>query len=34
VIGRDGKILNRFASPVKPDSAEVTQAIEAALAAK
>ncbi|HXR47311.1 MAG TPA: glutathione peroxidase [Candidatus Limnocylindrales bacterium] len=34
VIGRDGKILNRFPSPVKPDSAEVTQAIEAALAAK
>jgi len=34
VIGRDGKILNRFASPVKPNSAEVTQAIEAALAAK
>jgi glutathione peroxidase len=34
LIGRDGKIVNRFASPVKPDSAEVTQAIEAALAAK
>jgi glutathione peroxidase len=34
VIGRDGKILNRFPSPVKPDSAEVTHAIEAALAAK
>jgi glutathione peroxidase len=34
VIGRDGKILNRFASPVKPDSAEVTHAIESALAAK
>ena len=34
LIGRDGKILNRFDSPVKPDSAEVTQAIEAALAAK
>ncbi|HEV2437540.1 MAG TPA: glutathione peroxidase [Verrucomicrobiae bacterium] len=34
VIGRDGKILNRFASPVKPDSTEVTHAIEAALAAK
>src|SRR3974390_2178581 len=30
VIGRDGKILNRFPSPVKPDSAEVTKAIEAA----
>jgi len=34
LISRDGKIVNRFASPVKPDSAEVTQAIEAALAAK
>lgn len=34
VIGRDGKILNRFASPVKPDSPEVTKAIETALAAK
>ena len=34
VIGRDGKILNRFASPVKPDSVEVTKAIETALAAK
>lgn len=34
LIGRDGKILNRFDSKVKPDSAAVTQAIEAALAAK
>ena len=34
LIGRDGKILNRFDSKVKPDSAEVTKAIEAALAAK
>ena len=34
VIGRDGKILNRFDSKVKPDSEEVTKAIEAALAAK
>ena len=34
VIGRDGKILNRFPSPVRPDSAEVTQAIESALATK
>lgn len=34
VISRDGKILNRFPSPVKPDSAEVTKAIETALAAK
>jgi glutathione peroxidase len=34
LIGRDGKILNRFDSKVKPDSPELTQAIEAALAAK
>jgi len=34
VIGRDGKILNRFDSKVKPDSAEVTTAIETALASK
>jgi glutathione peroxidase len=34
LIGRDGKILNRFNSPVKPDSPEVTKAIEAALATK
>jgi len=34
LIGRDGKILDRFSSPVKPDSPEVTKAIEAALAAK
>jgi len=34
LIGRDGKILNRFASPVKPNSAELTHAIEAALAVK
>ena len=34
LVGRDGKILRRFNSPVKPDSAEVTQAIESALAAK
>jgi len=34
LISRDGKILNRFNSPVKPDSPEVAQAIEAALAAK
>lgn len=34
LIGRDGKILNRFDSKVKPDSDEVTKAIEAALAAK
>ena len=34
VIGRDGKIVNRFDSKVKPDSDEVTTAIETALAAK
>ena len=34
LIGRDGKILNRFDSSVKPDSVEVTKAIEIALAAK
>ena len=32
LIGRDGKILKRFDSQVVPDSPEVTQAIEAALA--
>ena len=34
LIGRDGKILKRFESKVTPDSPEVAQAIEAALAAK
>jgi glutathione peroxidase len=34
LISRDGKILKRFESNVVPDSAAVTQAIEAALAAK
>lgn len=34
LVGRDGKILNRFDSKVKPDSEEITKAIEAALAAK
>ena len=34
VIGKDGKILKRFDSRVKPDSQEVTAAIEAALAEK
>jgi len=34
LVGRDGKILNRFDSAVKPDAPEFTQAIEAALAAK
>jgi glutathione peroxidase len=34
LVGRDGKILARFESKVKPDSEEMTKAIEAALAAK
>jgi glutathione peroxidase len=34
LIGRDGKIIARFDSKVAPDSAELTKAIETALAAK
>lgn len=34
LIGKDGKILKRFDSKIKPDSPEATKAIEAALAAK
>jgi glutathione peroxidase len=34
LIGKDGKILNRFSSKVTPDSPEATAAIEAALAQK
>lgn len=34
VIGKDGKILKRFDSQVKPDSQQVTSAIESALASK
>jgi glutathione peroxidase len=34
LIGRDGKILGRFESKVKPDSPEMVQAIETALAGK
>jgi len=34
LVGRDGKILKRFDSKVKPDAPELTSAIEAALAAK
>jgi glutathione peroxidase len=34
LIGRDGKILKRFESKVKPDSEELVQAVETALAAK
>lgn len=34
LIGRDGKILKRFDSKVKPDSAELVQAVEEALGGK
>jgi glutathione peroxidase len=34
LIGRDGKIVARFDSGVKPDSDELTKAVEAALAVK
>ncbi len=34
VIGRDGRILARFSSKVKPDAPEVLAAIQSALAAK
>lgn len=34
LIGKDGKILKRFDSKITPDSAEATEAIAAALAAK
>ncbi|MEP6663051.1 MAG: glutathione peroxidase [Verrucomicrobiota bacterium] len=34
LVGKDGKILQRFESKTKPDSEEITKAIEAALAAK
>jgi glutathione peroxidase len=34
LLGKDGKILGRYESKVTPDSAELTKAIEAALAAK
>ncbi len=34
LVGRDGKILQRFESKAKPDSAEMVKAIEAALATK
>ncbi len=34
LIGRDGKVLARFESPVEPDSEPVSKAIESALAAK
>lgn len=34
LVGRDGKILKRFEPRTTPEAAEVTEAIEAALAAK
>ncbi len=34
LVGRDGKIIKRFESKVKPDSPEMIEAIEAALGAK
>jgi glutathione peroxidase len=34
LIGRDGKIVARFESKVKPDSEEMTKTVETALAAK
>lgn len=34
LIGKEGKVLKRFESKVTPESEELTQAIEAALAAK
>jgi glutathione peroxidase len=34
LVGRDGKVIARFKSPVEPQSPEMTKAIEAALAVK
>ena len=34
LVDRNGKVLARFDAPMEPESAEVTRAIEAALAAK
>jgi glutathione peroxidase len=34
LVDRNGKVLARFDAPVEPESAELTRAIEAALAAK
>jgi glutathione peroxidase len=31
LVGRDGKVIQRFETPVKPDSAEVISAVEKAL---
>ena len=34
LIGRDGRVLQRFAADAEPDSAEVVSAVEAALAVR
>jgi glutathione peroxidase len=34
LVGRDGKVLKRFEPSVKPDSAQITDSVEAALASK
>lgn len=34
LVGRDGRVLARFPSKMKPDAPEITKAVEAALAAK
>lgn len=34
LVGRDGQVLQRFESKIKPDAAELVRAIERALAAK
>jgi glutathione peroxidase len=34
LVGKDGKILNRFASKVTPESEELVKAVETAVAAK
>lgn len=34
VIGRDGKVVKRFAAKVKPEVPELVQTVESALAAK
>jgi glutathione peroxidase len=34
LVGRDGRILNRFEPKLAPDSDEITKAVEAALASK
>jgi len=34
VIGRDGKVIKRFAAKIKPDNADLVQTVETALSAK